>query len=217
MGMAIAGAATSLFGGVMSAVGSLKAGKQEQAVDDYNAKVFEEQSKEAQASGDKEAADIEKYGVSLVASQRASAARAGVSAGGGSALDIMLDSATNIESDINTSKYNTKINVQRLNSEAYMQHIAGQQARTQSEFNAGMTLIQTGSQIMSNFGGGSASSFQPVNMKSNTSITLPSQAGLGNSAGGYMSSGGNNYATGSLGYAAASSYGSGKYAFGAGQ
>ena len=139
----------------MGAYGSIQAGKQEQAIDNYNAKVLAIQAQEAEAAGIIEVGNIEQYGVRLASAQRAAAAKAGVLATSGSALQVALDSSAAVETDKRIAAYNTSIGVKRLQSESFMQTYMGNVARLQSKFQAGMSLLQQGSKIASYWSQGS--------------------------------------------------------------
>ncbi len=193
---------TGIAGGILGSYYNAAAGRTEQKIDEYNAKVFDIQAEETERAGIAEIANIDRYGVKLASSQRAASARSGVSVNSGSALAIMLDSAAAVEMDKATSGYNTAIGVQRLKSESWMKTYEGKQARIGATFNAGMSMLQSGQGVAARFMGGNSAWQNDGTTKLNTigyygnNDGLVGGKGLSSDAGNYLS---NRYAFGTGG------------------
>jgi len=116
----------SLVGTGLQAFGQYQQGKQQKQAYDYNAAVIEQEGavKEYQ---------IGKEETIMGGSQRAAYAKAGVMLKG-SALDVMLESATNYEFDKLNLKFSTE-------SQALQARYAGITAQNKATFGAGMTLL----------------------------------------------------------------------------
>jgi len=104
-------------GGTVSGVGQYAQGLESSYAYKYNARLSEIQAQEAQLAGDIELQRIEESGVSLESTQRMMYAKAGVMQTG-SAVDVVLKSAADVEKDKMISEFNTAVGVRDYLSQA---------------------------------------------------------------------------------------------------
>ncbi len=145
-GIAIAGAA-------IGAIGAIRQGQAAQAAAEFNAKVAENN-----ASSAKLQAKEEERRHRIVARKRIGATRAAIGASGisleGSPLDVLEENAANAELDALTIRHAGEVaNIDFLNR-ARVERFKGRQAKTNSFFNAGSTLLLGGASALSGLSSG---------------------------------------------------------------
>lgn len=128
-------------GTTMSAIGQVRAGKQQAAAEEYNARVAESQIKAVQTASASEQAKLNRQKSQMLSSQRAAYAKAGVRLDEGSPLEVMADTATEYELDLATSRYNANVQTNQLQSEANYRRQVGKQAKMSGYYGAGATLL----------------------------------------------------------------------------
>ena len=160
-------AGAALIGGGVQAVGQYQAGQDARKQANYNAQIAQQEGWMIKHSGEREADIIGQNQVLNEYRQRkqqaydagamtAGYAGAGVKVGTGSPLNAMVDSLANSELEIaigawnaktqaDTVRYNAKMGMMNKNSQAEMLKKYGQSAATNSLFQAGGTLLQSGS------------------------------------------------------------------------
>lgn len=157
----------SVAGAAVSAYGQYSAGQDAKKQANYNAQIAQQEANMIKQSGEREAQIIGQNQVLNEYRQRkqqaydagamtAGYAGAGVKVGTGSPLNAMVDSLANSELEIaigawssktqaDTVRYNAKMGMMNKNSQAEMLKKYGQSAATNSLFQAGGTLLQSGS------------------------------------------------------------------------
>ncbi len=138
----------SLVATGIQAFGQRQQGQQQQAAYDYNAAVIEQEgSLKAHAlevEGALKVSELEASKELMEGAQRAAYAKANVMMTG-SALDVMLDTATNFEFDKLVATYNakTQADIARYDSQAQgtMQRYYGAVSANQANFQMGQTLV----------------------------------------------------------------------------
>lgn len=118
----------------LTALGQLQAGRaaeaqgeSEEAFAEYNAQLAEREAEEAQEAAAGEERRHRKAGVRLKATQRARFGALGVTPEG-SPLDVMAETAAELERDALTIRRGGQLGYQRFTAEASLQRIAGRSA-----------------------------------------------------------------------------------------
>lgn len=124
----------------ISAAGQKQQGIQEQGAYNYNAALADIQAKEIAASGEITQEELAERELSLRSTQEAMYAKAGVMLSG-SALEVMLQSATDYEFDRSIARYNTAVKISEAQSQAQVQRYYGDLARMEGKAKSGMTLL----------------------------------------------------------------------------
>lgn len=132
-----------IFGGIgdiIGGVGSLQQGKEEKALGEYNAKVYEEQAKSSRKS--QEILEVQKRKIikSRIGEQTAQYAAGGIKMSG-SPLEVALDSYTNGEFDIAVDRYNSEVSARAFESQAAQSREAGKRAAKKSKINAAGSFL----------------------------------------------------------------------------
>jgi hypothetical protein len=139
--MAYAGAIMMGAGTVMGAYSSYEAGKQQQAVDEYNAKVADSQASDAMARGEVTVNDLRRDARRISGAQRASLAAQGIALDDGSAAAAIDDTERQVVRDINTARLNTAREAWGFKVQATSSRTSGKLARRAGTLNATGQLI----------------------------------------------------------------------------
>lgn len=129
-------------GSAMNAFGQIIGGNQAKKAADYNASIYEQRAGAARTAASINETRNMRRAESLIGSQRAAYAGAGVSADTGSPIDVAVDSLANEYLDIAIDRYNHEIAASGYEADAAMSRYEGKQARRESTFKAGMTLLE---------------------------------------------------------------------------
>jgi hypothetical protein len=132
--------ALSAIGTGLSIYGQLQQGRQQQQFHNYNAAVNRQKAELTKQAGELSVARLRREKRRFGAKQQAAFAKAGVRLTG-SPLQVLADSAAELELDIMIEDYNTRIAILSAQSSADLDVIRGQQARTASFIGAGSTLL----------------------------------------------------------------------------
>jgi hypothetical protein len=124
----------------ISAKGQQQAGADQQQAYNYNAALAESQAEEARVAGEITQQQLTQKALTLRSTQEAMYAKAGVMATG-SALDVMLQSASDAEFDKSIERYNTAIDISRAKSQAANQRYYGEVSKQTAKVRAGNTLL----------------------------------------------------------------------------
>lgn len=138
------GIATSIAGGLYSAMAQHQAGKDAQATADWNAAVADMQARDAVERG---AADEQRFRVQargVTGAQRSSIAGQGVDLDSDTALAIQEDSRRAIEQDAMTIRNNAAREALGLRTQATAMRLDGASARRQGTMQAIGTLLTSG-------------------------------------------------------------------------
>lgn len=144
------GTGTTITGELLKVFGSLQKGYESKFVQDLNATISRANAQAIQTSGEFDVRRMRKAKGRLASSQVAGYSKAGVKLQG-SAIEVMIDSAAEAETDILISEYNTKVGVIQANYEAESSRIAGKQAVAQAGFGAAQSLLSLGMSFAGGF------------------------------------------------------------------
>lgn len=151
---ALAGLAP-IFGAIgtgISVLGTIQAGREQKAQAEYQAKVQEQQADEAYASAQRDAAEKYRRGRIMMGDQRAAIADAGGDLTDPSVLDIMGDTAAEIDLAARTDIYRGDQQARGYNDAAVNSRISGANAQKASFITAGANLFSGVSNMYSRFG-----------------------------------------------------------------
>lgn len=149
--MAVVSAIATGLAAVVSAVGSISAGRQQAQQYEYQAKVTEMQGELSQLSAQQQAADVQKQAARVAATQRVQGAAAGMDLSSGSLLDIMASSARTAEDERQNILRAGKMNYAAAQADASSYRSAASRSKSSGYFNAGASLLQ-GATSISNIG-----------------------------------------------------------------
>lgn len=145
---AYAAIAVSAAATAASMYSSYQSGKSQQAAADYNAKVAEQQSRQAQQVAKTKEENYRAEVDRRMAKIRADYAEAGVTTEG-TPLLVMMESARQAEKDAARIRYGGDIESSALLSEAGLQRMVGKQAYQAGTIGAGVSLLSGTSRISS--------------------------------------------------------------------
>lgn len=153
-----------IAGTAMQALGAIQQGNAEKAAADYNADMLRRSAdiERQQAVAREEAKRRETAGI--LGRQRAFFAQSGGGMGG-SAADVMQESAINAELDALTLRYEGDLRARGFESEAAMEKFKGKQAKRAGYMNA-VGSILSGAAAYGKYGGGGTQSPAPVTDRS---------------------------------------------------
>lgn len=133
-------AAALLAATVVSAAAAVRAGNAQKAATEYNAIMAEQGAKsELQQAGEREAAKRRQTAM-ILGTQRAAIAQSGGGMGG-SAADVMQQSATNAELDALTLRYEGELRARGMQSSAVAERFAGRNAQQDGYFRATSSVL----------------------------------------------------------------------------
>lgn len=167
-------AGAALAGGAVSAFGQYKQGQDAKAQQAYNASIAEQQAQILKANGQREATIIGQNQVlnetrqrkelqTSVGAMTGAYSGRGVSVNTGSPLDVIADSISNAELEINIGKwnakneidatlYNAEVGASNLNSEARMRRLYGESAAANATYSSVGTLLSSGATAYDRYG-----------------------------------------------------------------
>lgn len=179
-----------LAGTAVSAVGSIVQGQQQakmaQAEGETNARIAEMQAAQVKQSAEYEASKIARAKRQALSRSQMLYAKSGVLISEGSPLEVMADTATQYEMDINATRYNADVTAQRLNYEAAVsRNLSNAQARaykTAGYFGAASTILTGASSMYKPGYGGAPKTQSPTLTVHPANITPYQRYSGGNSA-----------------------------------
>lgn len=151
---ALAGLAP-IFGAIGTGVqvlGTLQAGREAEARANYEAEVQEQQADEAYAASQRDAAETYRKGRIMLGDQRAAIAASGGSLTDPSVIDIMGDTAAEIDLAARTDIYKGEQQARGYNDAAVNSRATGRSARSASFIGAAGGLFSGISNMYSRFG-----------------------------------------------------------------
>lgn len=114
-----------IAGMTLGALGQLQQAQQQKAAERYNARIAEMQAESIKVSGEFEEAKLKRQKRTLLGKQRALYGKAGVLTTTGSPLEVMADTAAQMELDIAANRYNVQVGIsQALTEAAYRRKMA---------------------------------------------------------------------------------------------
>jgi len=142
----------TMFSGVAGAAGSIQQGFAAREMAEYNARAAEANAQAArqQAALD-EAMSRKKSSLAIGAIRARAAANAGDI--GGSALDILADSAEQAELEALVLRYGGEVKARAAESEARLQRLRGRNAVMEGFTGAGTALLKAGEKFQKAYGG----------------------------------------------------------------
>jgi len=129
-----------VIGTTLAVSRQIAAGQQQAQVFEFNAAISEERAKLARQAGEVRVERLRRERRRFTARQTASFAKAGVRLTG-SPLQVIADTAAELELDILLENFNTNIQIQSARTDADLDRIRARQARTAGFINAGTTLL----------------------------------------------------------------------------
>ena len=130
----------SLLSMGMQMYGQVQQGKQQQQMFEYNAAVNRQQADMIKQSGALKVEQMRRSKSRMASSQVAAYAKAGVRMTG-SPLQVVADTATELEMDIMIEDYNTRIGVINAQNQSDLNIMRGSQAMSSAYIGAGTTLL----------------------------------------------------------------------------
>ena len=137
-------AALSLIGGGLTAWGQIKSGQEEKSAADYNAAIAESEAGLIRANAALNLYRQRKQLQTVTGRQVAEYARAGVSVGTGTPLDVVADSISNAELEIDIGQFNLEQEARFRESQAKELRRTGRQAQRLATTRGIGTLLMTG-------------------------------------------------------------------------
>jgi len=124
--------------------GAIRQGREEQAALEFNAGVARANAAAVKTSNEFDLLRMKLQGKKLRSAQAAGYAKAGVRLEG-SPLDVMIESAANVELDMFIEQYNAQTQVSQLMNQASQMEKMGKRAVKNSYFNAATSLLSSAS------------------------------------------------------------------------
>lgn len=150
--LAALGPILSAVGTGIGVLGTIQQGREAKAQAEYQAKVQEQQADEAYASAQRDAAEKYRKGQIMLGDQRAAIAGSGGDLTDPSVLDIMGDTAAEIDLAARTDIYRGDQQARGYNDAAINSRITGKNAQRASYLSAAGTLFSGVSNMYSRFG-----------------------------------------------------------------
>lgn len=144
----------------LGAIGSIQQGFASKQQAEYNAGVAEQNATAARQQAALDESTSRKKSAMLLGTIRARAA-ANTGDIGGSALDVLSDSAAEAELEALTLRYRGEVRARQMESEAAIERRRGQSAVLEGFVGAGTRLLTAGGYAMKAYGGGDGGSVIP--------------------------------------------------------
>lgn len=152
-------AAAAIVGGVFQVTGAQNQARAQKAQGEYQKSMYDENAafstlaaEDAIRRGDKDAAQLKNQGKQTIGAQRAALAAQGVDVGSGSALDIQVDTAYQVQLDSMKIKNNAWREAWGYKTEALNASTAGRFAQLGAKVSANNTLATGGLQAINTIG-----------------------------------------------------------------
>ena len=129
-----------LGGTFLSAVGTLRQARAAADTAEYNAQVVELEAKAAKISGEREVEKLKREKRLTAAEQKVAYAKGGVRLVG-SPFEVLSETATQYQLDIEAQKYTTKVGISRAQTEAQIYRQRAGAYRTAGMIGFGTTLL----------------------------------------------------------------------------
>lgn len=143
--MALFGAIVGLAGGLFGAAGAQKEGRAAKRAFDLNAAIATENARLARDAAADDILSLKRTAYRTEGGIRAGYSASGVSAGSGSALDVLADSMSQAALDQNRRKYQGELEARDFTNQARTGQAAGRAARTGAQYGAaGQVLSSVG-------------------------------------------------------------------------
>ena len=140
--------ALGVVGLAMSAIGSMQAASSQSAAAQANANVLRMQADQATAAAEVDVQKLERQKRQALSTQKALYAKSGVLISEGSPVEVMADTATNYQLDINTLRYNSAVKAQQYRYQAGTQNSLASDYNVAGLINTGSTILTSGYNLM---------------------------------------------------------------------
>jgi len=140
--------ALGVVGLAMSAIGSMQAASSQSAAAQANANVLRMQADQATAAAEVDVQKLERQKRQALSTQKALYAKSGVLISEGSPVEVMSDTATQYQLDINQTRYNAAVEAGKYKYQAGAQDVLAKDYQTAGYINAGSTLLTGGYNVM---------------------------------------------------------------------
>ena len=130
-----------LMGLGVSVLGQLTAASSQASAAKANANVLRIQADQANIAAEQDVAKLERQKRAALSTQKALYAKSGVLISEGSPIDVMTDTATQYEMDINTLRYNAAVKAGQYRYQAKTQSSLASDYMTAGYIGAGNTLL----------------------------------------------------------------------------
>lgn len=134
-------AGMELLGTGIGAIGSLMSGRSQQQAAGYSTSILEQRAGMTRDAAKLTEYKMRKNAKSIIGSQTADYAAAGVNPYSGSPIDVMVEDLANSELDIAIENYNSEVQARSFESEAAMTRYAGKQLNREARIGAGLSLL----------------------------------------------------------------------------
>ena len=141
-------AALTLAGAGMSAIGTLQAADARGKAADYEARISEEQAAQTQAAATEQARMVRKSGRAITGTQAALYSAAGVQSGTGTPLEIMANTAKEVELDALKTVYAGNVEAANLRRQAVLTRYGARIARREATTSAIGSLLSGGGRAL---------------------------------------------------------------------
>lgn len=125
---------------VLGALGAMQQGQQAQAAANYNAQIQEQNAAVSRAEAGERESEVRRRSAMVLGSQRAAVAQAG-GGSGGSAADIMQQSAVSAELDALTTRYEGEMRARGFEQEAASHRYSGEVAASRASSQAFASIL----------------------------------------------------------------------------
>lgn len=139
---------------VVSAVSAMSAAKSEKDMNEYNAKVAENQAIASRQQAAFEGERIKERSKAVLARQRALYGKAGVEVGAGSPLELAADTAYQADVDMQAVRYSGETQARQAESQAKLDKWQGKVAMRKGYMQAGTSLLKGAASAYGAGGGG---------------------------------------------------------------
>ena len=150
------GAIPAIVGVAMSAYAAYAQGQTQKDIYNYDAQVATQQARAAQVSGEEKSRQLSEQKRKMVGAQTAAFGGAGVDPGQGTPLEVMANTYSSYERDIQTTGYNTDTAVKQDISQADIYRYAAGRAGMAGDIGAGTAILGGVSNSLLQGGAGSS-------------------------------------------------------------
>ena len=150
-GVMVVGTAASIAGAGYSAYSSYQSGKAQERINNYNAKIAEQDAADKQRDGRILANAQRAAGERMMSRQRALYGKSGTVGGVGSPLMVQAEQAGQLEMAALDVQRNANAQAGKLRQQAVADRMAGRAARQAGSLNAAGTLLQGAGNAMGNY------------------------------------------------------------------
>lgn len=138
---------SSLIGTVAQVIGQRQAADAAQYAAGFNAQLAEQEAEAVRRSSEFQTARMRRYAAAFQGQQITAVAKSGLRLSG-SALEVLADSATEMELDILTEQYNAEVEQRRLRARAQLERFQQAQFRRQRALLPALTILDASTRFL---------------------------------------------------------------------